>query len=69
MLSFSLSPAKEKYKNQNVMHRGMIHITSKKAFLDHIGDWFFPALIALALGFAVAYMMSQGIVPDPLGLF
>lgn len=42
---------------------------SKKADLGDIGEWFFPALIAFALGFLTAYLMVKGIVPDFLGLF
>lgn len=44
-------------------------LKSKKAFLDSVGEWFFPALIAFALGFGVAYLMYTGTIPDPIGLF
>ena len=47
----------------------MLLIKSKKAFLDGIGEWFLPALIAFALGFGVAYLMYSGVIPDIMGLF
>ncbi|MFP4118025.1 MAG: hypothetical protein ACLFTR_03810 [Candidatus Woesearchaeota archaeon] len=44
-------------------------IRSRKGLLDNVGEWFFPALIALAIGFGVAYLMSKGTIPDLLNLF
>jgi len=44
-------------------------LNSKKADLGDIGDWILPAIIAFALGFAAAYLMAKGTIPDFLGLF
>ena len=56
------------YKYQYFLYLVML-IKSKKGFLDSIGEWFVPALIAFVLGFVVAYLMFQGIIPDVIGLF
>lgn len=42
---------------------------NKKADLGDIGEWIIPALVAFVLGFLLAWLMSQGIIPNIFGLF